>query len=276
MLTKRLLFHFYAFDGMENNRAVKIHLKCLEHYRHVFTEATFIIAVNDITNLDIIKRAEKLIIGAGYTKNVTFKVVENTPYREADTLYNEAIMNRNKIDGLMFFGHLKGITNYEKYDDRALDLKKDTDSIDSWIFGLYYFNLEFMDEVVYNMTSSLVSKDAHPAPMYGAFLVTLDGEVTQHCNALYFGSFYWINFQLLRHIAGDEIPPISTKYYSEILPKEVLDWNYGWNLSSHGTKILYFYEPYTETNDIIGFLCENEAELQNFTTLKNNILDSIQ
>ena len=146
-IKKRLVFYFYTFENFMDNRAIKIHLKCLKKYSNVFDNALFIISIDDVNNSPLIFETETELLKLGF-KDIRFKIHKNNGYCESQPFYEEIVRNLKYLDGLTFFGHTKGVTNYAKSD-------VDIESIDAWLLGMYYLNLEFIPEVEYRMTYSL-------------------------------------------------------------------------------------------------------------------------
>ena len=116
-MKKKLVFHFYCDSEWENNQAVKLHLKCLEYFSHIFDDAVVVISTNDISNKDMIMSVKKKIICTLDVPSLTIKVKENTPFREAQTYHDEVL--GQDYDGIVFFAHTKGYTNFgvERYNE---------------------------------------------------------------------------------------------------------------------------------------------------------------
>ena len=111
MTTRRLIFHFYVYNEWEKNPVYYIHKYFLKKYCSVFTDAVFVISVDDVNDWQLINSAQRFIIDCGF-KNLKFIVEENTRLYEVETFNKYVIQQMNKLDGLTFFGHVKGVSDY--------------------------------------------------------------------------------------------------------------------------------------------------------------------
>lgn len=240
MITKNIVFHFYAPEGFENNEAIKIHLACLKRYSHIFDNALFIISVNDINDTALIGAAEKAIIDCGF-RNIKFKVSENDCYCEAVTFKKEIIDKLGSFDGITFFGHTKGVTN-------VVNPNMDKISVLKWVAGMYYLNLNFVEEA----ESVLVKEFKYS--MFGAYKV-VDDKIENANRRWYAGTFYWINTNRLANNMkqrGIQIPRLHDRGYAEFIAGE-LD-----NLGSHGDVYLFPFD-YDTAGFLIDFLLLNDG-----------------
>ena len=260
-IKKRLVFYFFTFENFMDNRAIKIHLKCLKHYAHVFDEALFIISLNDTDNSKLIFDTESELLKLGF-KDIRFKVHKNNAYCEGQPFFEEIVEKLKYLDGLTFFGHTKGVTNVCKLDANF-------ESLDAWLLGMYYLNLEFIEEVE-------VSLCYEPHRFYGAFL--MNNEDGKGVNWFYSGTFFWMNCQTiyLDNVAGDVEIPIQChqRGFAETLPGLLYDWNRGkGGLSSHGEYILYPLEIYSKAHIAVPFLLGDDTE--GYEIFKKEMLDGI-
>ena len=258
-IKKRLVFYFYTFEDFLNNRAIKIHLKCLKHYAHVFDEALFIISVDEIDNSKLIFETESELLKIGF-KDVHFKVHKNNGYCEAQPFFEEIVSKLDNLDGLTFFGHTKGVTNYQKTDCCL-------ESIDAWLLGMYYLNLEFIDEmessVCYNINRC-----------YGAFLT--ENKHSGGTDWLYAGTFYWLNCPSI-YIDGQrgcvEIPKtFHQRGFAEDFPGLLYKLE---ELGSHGNIILYPFDIYSKAHTAIPILLGDGDSLDRYEIFKKEILCQI-
>lgn len=258
-IKKRLIYYFYGFEGYRDNRAIKIHLNCLKYYSHIFDEALFVISLDDVDNKELIHSIQKDIIECGF-KNITFKVHKNNGYCEAQVYYNEIIERLSQLDGLTFFGHTKGISNYHNYN---------INSIDDWILGMYYLNLEYINEIETNLCHDI-------ARFYGTFLQAI-GPKTNKNQIVYSGTFYWINAPMLYNdIKTGEVELPSTYFhrgYAEGIPGNSFPWGEGKFLASHNRRILGRYDEYTQSDEAIKILLGDEYE--EYNNFKNEILKNV-
>lgn len=197
---RNLVFYFYGFDGYKDNRAIKIHFKCLKKYCNVFDNALFIISVNDITNIKLISDIEHDLINCGFN-NISFKIHQNDVYCEANVFKEEIVNKLNEYEGITFFGHTKGVSNYTE---------ETKDSMDEWITSMYFFNLEYTKNI-----EGYLAFDV--SLFYGHFL-------SRHLDGLFYynGTFFWINTKKLYHhknvfnIHDDE--NVDGRGYAELYP----------------------------------------------------------
>lgn len=204
--------HFYAPETWEENRATQIWLKCFSKYSGVFDECTVIVASDCFDDEEFNKKVFSAIVSHCYCKNIQIKAEHNTAYRESKTFYDEII--QKKFDGITFFNHTKGTTNYGKYD---------TQSIDDWIIGLWYLSFLDIESMVNNLSYN--GKNGIGNFFYGAFpIINPDYSISK--DMAFNGSFYWVNMNLIRSEIGNnikgEIPILSSRLYAEKFPGLIL------------------------------------------------------
>lgn len=248
-IKKRLVFYFYTFKNFRDNRANQLHLKCLKHYSRIFDEALFVISLDETDDTNLIFETQVELLKCGF-KNIQFKIHKNGPYREAQPFYNEIVKNLRYLDGITFWGHNKGTTNYNREG-------AEQESIDAWILGMYYLNLEFIDEVEKSLCDDVCR-------FYGAFLTDCT-DTDWRCFA-YLGTFYWINGASVwdDSVLGRIQLPLTChqRGFAEELPGLLYGREH---LASHDGIFLYKYDAYTETHIRINFLLsENMAGYENF------------
>lgn len=205
MIKKHLVFHFYVPKEYKENEAIRIHLQCLRMYSHVFDSAVFAICFEEKTE-ELIDEVEKDILSLGFKNDVRIVVVENTLLTESVTFKRFVLDEIDRTEGMVFFGHTKGVTNKETYKSRWEDIKK-------WIVALYFYPLEFVDEAEKKMF--------YPSPwqitFFGPLMTTYD-----ECKTFnYPGTFFWLNPQLLYNdikIGMVEIPKMANRSFTEDLP----------------------------------------------------------
>lgn len=261
MIKHRLIFHFYAFWNWRENRAIQIHLECLKAFAHVFDEAIFVISVDVVTDKDLIREIEFELIKCGF-ENVRFIVRQNNNYCEAETFYNDIIKKLDVLDGLTFFGHTKGITNYSVFKE---------DSIDNWIIGMYYLSLNFMDEV----DTEMIHKARN---LYGSFLTKMED-----CHYHYSGTFYWLNCQSLWNdykLGRVKFPEgCFNRNYAELFPVS-LYWGEGSAFlegkMAHERKYLYFNKVNLYENADIALEFLLGEDITHYKEFKKKILDNIE
>lgn len=147
-MKKKLIFHFYVVNDWITHPIVSLHLKLLRHYADFFDEAMFVIALNDINDTTTINEIETMLVDIGY-HNVEFKVVKNDAIlRESMTFYEFFVKQLGKYDGILYFGHIKGVFDISS-------LNKKYENISHWVCLLYYqtFSKEYYNEISSNSRS---------------------------------------------------------------------------------------------------------------------------
>lgn len=216
------------------NAANKIHFVCLSKYINIFDEARFTISVDDLSNLDLISYGLQWILSLGGTFEKTINIRKNTDLFEVETFGKEFLNKSDEFDGMVFFGHNKGTTNFN-------NPQLNHESVFKWICGMYFYNFEFVDEVEGIFTGKLRAPDV----FYGAFLEYFSKEKQSLVHAIpnnpsgleYCGTFYWINTPLYRNgkkmgVIKDVEP--TSRFFAEEYPGMFFDrYAYGAGIASH-------------------------------------------
>lgn len=248
---KRLVFHFYFNKDYKKSPIIKLHLKLLSYYSHIFDQATFVLVPYDVNDIDTIKSMERDILDCGFM-NVTFKIQENTIYRESLTFKEEIIDKMKDLDGITFFGHSKGIGN-------EMSGKYDMNNITTWVIALYYLSLNFMDEVENNMVGFYKK-------CYGPLRFVCENPFRKILHDWHYsGTFMWLNCQAIDNLKRiDEYPQLADRFYSEDFLGTVL---FPEETYSHGDySLITFSDTYLDINAILDALLWNDEEKENFRT----------
>lgn len=203
-INTRLIFHFYVTENIGRSNVSELHFKCLKRYSSIFDSATFIISLDDIDNIELIKYVKERLIDCGFYKNVTFCVIKNNELRETSTFYDFIVSKLDSLDGLTFFGHSKGVGN--EIEGRA------NESVIEWIKAAYFLNMEYFSEVI----ELLVEKPY--GITYGALKCSWD-DIDNANKWIYSGTFFWLNAQRFkRKVERDFIcfKKPDDRYYSEL------------------------------------------------------------
>lgn len=271
-MRKTLIYHLYVNDGFETNLANRLHRACLERYSHAFDEVRFTIAVDDLKNYKLISDAIGWVISIGFGCVSKFTVVQNGDLREVDTFDREILKNKENLDGAVFFGHNKGSTNIVK--DGKVNM-----NVFFWICSMYFYNLEFVDEVEGFFTGKLRA----PEVFYGAVLLHFTKERTNWVHAMpnnisgleYAGTFYWINIPkwknclkmgIIKDVEAD------SRFFAEEYPGMFFErYAYGCGMTSHNDAIMEATEfnPYFgDWEKMIGLM----GDVEGFKTFVENNL----
>ena len=251
-MKKKLVFYFYITDDCLERKINQIHMQCLKHYASEFDEILFCLSIDDRTNTELIRKIEGYLISEiKCNGNISFKIYNNTNLREAIAFKNE-IADHIGDDDLVFFAHNKGVTNESTYD---------RDNIYKWVSAMYYYSLNFMDEVERRLIAEVPLS-------YGPCLTVNEGTELSMAKYdwWYIGTFFWINSKKLKiymdkwHI---EIPDISNRFYAEdflgsIYPRP-------WFASSHNDRyILNATDYYTHAVEYLEILYEDLSDFYIF------------
>ena len=200
-MNRKLVFSFYINDNF-HDEINEIHFKCLNHFKEAFDLADISFIVDEGYNKEYLREAQDRFLSMFLGKNISFSIVPNNEFRESKVFYDK-IATRLKDEDLVFFGHNKGVTNVLKYDRQEIYI---------WVTGMYYFSLNFMDDV----ESRLLNEKYY---CYGSFLSKNDEPEKCNKNGWYYvGTFFWINGKkLYQYMVNNEIqlPVLSDRFYDE-------------------------------------------------------------
>lgn len=254
-MKKILIFHLFAFRGFTNNSITKIHERCLKHYLNIFDESKFIVAVDDLSDKDTISEAFNWVssIYSGNSK-FDFRVKLNTELYESDTLKEEILDNIDTLRDYVFFGHLKGISNNNDRDG------VNKESLKWWVCGLYYFSLNFVDEVIDRFSGHSRASEMFYGPFATVYTNPSASPMLKlnHNNCFYQGTFYWINMKKFSNYLKEgiiKLPEIDDRYWAEMLPGVICGREcYGDGIASH--------KDIAITNDFNFYLLSKEGWYQ--------------
>lgn len=255
-MKKKLVFAFYLGKNFKDE-IIEIHLKCIERFSNVFDEAEIAFIVDDGYNRADLLYAQERLINAFLGKKITFSFFENGPYRES-IVFKELIADRLSSEDLVFFAHSKGMSNVEKYDREQIYV---------WVSAMYYYSLNFMDEVDRNLLNEKYYS-------YGPFL-TKNNE-PEKCNKYgwyYIGTFFWINCKKLwQYMQNNEIPlpKMGDRFYDEeFLGNIIPTWPLVFT-SSHETRYLIDCKDYYHNaKEYLMFL--HNSDIEGFKEFYNSL-----
>lgn len=211
----KLVSHFYCGKDWKSNRAIKMWFACFRHYSKMFDDCLVVVATDDVENDKFNHEAVARIADASFCRNTTVKIERNTSYRESRTFFDEVV--NATYDGLVFFSHTKGYTNYGAYP---------RENIDSFILGLWWYSLSDPAEAVASLTFDRGINNF----FFGSFPI-MNSDKTICFDQTYYGAFFWSNMNNVRFELGHSIenvwdsfpPPLSSRMYSEKFAGMVLD-----------------------------------------------------
>ena len=274
-MKKTLIYHLYYGKNFDSNPANVIHFLCLKDYIHIFDEAVFVIAMDDIKDTKSIEPALVWILKLGFSGKLTITTQENTDLYEVETFRNELLNKYNTLDGMVFFAHNKGTTNIIKNGELNMNIAR-------WICGMYFYNMQFIDEVEGFFTGTLRA----PEVFYGTFLQSFSKERQSIVHAMpnnisgleYCGTFYWINMPKYKNcrVMGTikDVEPDS-RFFAEEYPGMFFDrYAYGCGMTSHNDAILDAskYNIYNLTEEDWDEVLDVLGDRDDFAQFSNGII----
>ena len=154
-MKKRLIFHWFIPNKETNvafsntNKRIPddigkfecLHLNCLRHYAKMFDTATFVISREKGVSDNMVNLVEKCIVDCGFF-NVRFILVENDAHLGECPMWKKLVIeNEENFEGLTFYYQTKGITH--EFSNSMVD----------WATALYFFNLNYINEIETALTS---------------------------------------------------------------------------------------------------------------------------
>lgn len=119
--------------------------------------------MDDLADLELKLKGINYIYNIEFKGNVDIIFRKNTELGEAATV-RDYVVNTNEKNEMIFFCHTKGITTF-----RANDGKAKLNSITNWILTMYFYNLNFTNEVIEIFQGKRVPIEA----FYGTLLMLL-------------------------------------------------------------------------------------------------------
>lgn len=210
-MKKKFVFHFYCGDDWRENEAVKLHLRCIQYYTHVFDDIVIVIVTDNGKNKAFLDDIKHTVIDYVDCSSLTLKTAENTPYREAKTFFDEVV--NTDYDGIVFFGHTKGYTNFSNPEHNKEHLR-------DWILGCYWLSLESIEQVEKSLSLSTKSNNG---VFFGSFQMANENGIP-YLPSIYSGAFFWANVaeaKKMLSMAGKKMPVLSSRMSAEMFPGEV-------------------------------------------------------
>lgn len=263
-MKKRLVFHCYINNGWKENRVNKIHFQCLQYFSYVFNEIIFVIVVDDIDDINTIYDVESYILSLRICPNIKFIIKKNNLFRDSQTFYDEIAQKLKEMDGLTFFAHNKGLTNY-------IDQSLSKSDVEKWITSMYFGGLSNIEEAEYMMTEGrLIS--------YGSLLCKCDEDTVEdyiYRRRQYFlgenmfnyiGTFFWVNAPVLCDYMKNtkkELPHLNDRWYAENFLSNIISFDFA---ASYGGRFLIgsFDMYYNTKQQLETFFGDKYVDFENF------------
>ena len=275
---KRLIFYLYITEDFFERKTNLVTMECLRRYSKIFDCADFYLSIDDVHNYELINRVENIIINLGFDKDISFKIHQNNEYRESAIVKSEIVDKLDTRDEVIFFGHGKGFTNLETYEENSMI---------HWLLGCYYLSLEFADEAMHLITGM------NTFSAYGSFPLLLEKRSMEDDylaqNELYLGrikygwcysgTFFWLNVPKLydhMQIFKQNPPKIFDRYYSEKFLGNVMSYNS--NATGHNLRFLFSgNNMYNDgvAEECIKFVL-NEDEQPAYYQFREEILNAVK
>lgn len=274
VIKKRLVFHFYIPQEGYKTNSNELHLRCLKRYSSIFDEVVIVISHDEDLGPNEIINLEKELVEIFNQNKVSFKTAKNTYLRDSKTFYDEIATKMDKLDGITFFAHNKGLTNISSGNfDKELIYK--------WVVALYYGCLEFIEEANYSLTE-------HRQFAYGTLFDIIDvssikeewlhdiiycdlGKYSYH----YTGTFFWMNTQCLKGFMdrkGIKIPNVVDRWYAENFLSNIIEPRF---CSTRNGMYAKNYLAGRERIDTLIKMCFSDEDYANFELLYNKITEGL-
>lgn len=173
----RLVFYYWISEHGFSN-IINVHYDCLKYYKNIFDEALFVLSIDNLENHEKIESIKNSILSIGF-KNLYFKIIKNNINIRESICVKEIIDTLNDYDGLTFFAHTKGASDY---DTQNFLFKY----MSHWVVQMYYFNLNYINDV----KTKLINENYLA---YGAMMMENSNIATNRYRWYYPGTFFWIN-----------------------------------------------------------------------------------
>ena len=193
----------------------KLHFKCIEYYKCLFTNVLFVIGVTKKTSLSAVDRIREKIYEVGFNCNISIKVAEKDEYGSGTVFYNEIAKKLPEADGITAFVSCEDILNgYDSAERKKSVIKQ----IISSYFQMFD-NIEYVTGVLINGFKGIC---------FGSFLFASTFIKTKN-NWCYYGGFQWIhNRKLYEYMTANNVflPPLNSKTYAETFLGNILPYDY--------------------------------------------------
>jgi hypothetical protein len=237
-----------------------IHKACIKEFLSQFDEAVIVFTMNN-WDKDRYEEYCKFFLKWG-PSDISFKYLSNHPSRECNTFRKEIIEKMNLLDGLTFFCHNKGITNF------GLNRK----SISLWIIAMYWYNLSNMEFPV-NETIGASRMCTGILNYYN------ENDAWTRYHWMYSGTFFWLNCQQIHdHLVrtGMEMPCVNSRNDVENWIGDVIPRNRAGSImynidNPHGE---WIWDPYNNMEQILEQY-STPSDYESFIQFYNKIIGSL-
>lgn len=280
MQEKKLIYVFYIDDKINNiddifkHPMYLLHIKCLRKYAKKFDKALIVISVNNPESKTELIDNVKILFNDIFT-NIDIKIEENDKSdREAKYFYKYIIQELNSIDEQIFFAHTKGLSRWNTNMNNSI-----------WVAAMYYFNLEYIDNVNYVA--------GFPFDYYKTNKTIYNINFYIKEPYMYSGSFYWLNpkniykyikesnKEFILNYMMNENCPLRIRMLSENFPLYTIPMDMAETINKENilekTKDKYILFEFYEYEGILKYLKEFYPEYVNkFIDFYNNLIVQVK
>ena len=276
-LKRRFVYHMWVPDNIfeSQKNIIKIHISCIKRFIEQFNDIIIVLAYDN--NINATNKLKHIFLDLVKNDNqtISIKQVKNTSFREAPTAYEYLYSFNDIYDGITFFAHSKGLNNIIQSDIEEQDRTSnasDFKNISEWIAAMYYFNLNFKEEV--NKSLSDISC------YYGSLLIY----DTKYNSWIYSGAFYWLNQENLFTVTRTVYKTFgflknTSKITAETMPNNLIPQLNFRFINTHNDYYLPIYNnnnSYTKIDHIIKETASSQKDYDDFMEFYNSILDEIK
>lgn len=214
-LPVNLIAHFYIPYWTDKFPEIyEAHFSCIKKYRNLFTNAVFVLSVDDNCDPGVIQVYRNRILSLCINGDISIKIRKNDFYREARTFNDEIVEKLDSLNGLTFFVHGKGITNVDRSDINNEDIY-------NWVISSYFQMFDNFEDIVFKLING------NTGICYGPFLFNNEYCLTKN-KWYYSGSFQCINTKkLYNYIKSNniQIPELCDRAYAETFLGDIISFS---------------------------------------------------
>lgn len=273
---KTLLYYLWIPKDFSDKEQMmyNIHLRCLRYYSAIFSDAVFIVAMDTPDDESTYHSVVKDIASIGFSGNISITKTENNSfYREGEYVKKLIVDKAAEIDGLVFFAHSKGMYNISHGASLSAYTAFNEESITRWVCALYFFNLNFMNEVLSAMGDGKI--------VFGALLnkYKTDDKPPFDTGWQFNGSFYWINPKRLANYLqyhNLKTPELDNRLYAEDWMRHIIPFDFRF-ISTRSTYYIdtdkYGISMYLHADEFIKAISGEANDFEKYNNFLKIIID---
>lgn len=192
-----------------------LHLTCIEYFKNVFTNVTFVLGVDRDCSPHLVKQFRNKISAIGFNCDFAIKTEKKGTFA-GSSFFHDAILNKlNDYEGITAFINCTddGISNMDK---------TEKNSAFRTIASSYFQMFDNMEYVKYTLSKKTYGL------CYGAFMFKSDTAPTRN-KWQYYKGFQWLNTKRLYNYLsenGISLPSIDSKVYAERFLGNILPFDF--------------------------------------------------